>query len=257
MSAPRAVAVVGFKKAGKTLVVEALVKELTKRGFRVGTLKHGSERHPLDTPGKDTWRHKESGSIASAILTSGGSAVFINRPFGITDAVKCLGDLDFLILEGFKSLDSVAKIIVPRDVSEVESLSNGLEIVVSASSTLDTSGLKSGAPLIPLERIKDLADKVEEKTFPILTGFNCGSCGFESCGDLARAIIAGDTDASRCVYVAEGAVKLVVNDKDVPIKGFVQDFVSKTVLGMVSSLKGVEEPRTVELRIDGGKESHD
>lgn len=256
MSAPRAVSIVGFKKAGKTLVVEGLVRELTRRGLRVGTLKHGSERHPLDTPGKDTWRHRESGSIASAILTSEGSAVFINRPFSILDAVRCLGELDFLIIEGFKSLDFVPRIIVPRDIGEVESLSNGLEIAISASSTLEVSGLKSPAPIVPLERLKDLADIVEEKALPILPGFNCGSCDFESCSDLARAIIMGDAEASRCVYMVDGAVKLVVNGREVPIKGFVQDFIAKTVLGMVSSLKGVEEPRTVKLIIEKGEVNH-
>lgn len=39
----RAVSVIGYKNSGKTRVVEALVRELTDRGHRVGTLKHTAE----------------------------------------------------------------------------------------------------------------------------------------------------------------------------------------------------------------------
>jgi len=39
MSITKAVSVVGYKKSGKTRVVTALVKELTSRGYKVGTLK--------------------------------------------------------------------------------------------------------------------------------------------------------------------------------------------------------------------------
>ncbi|MFQ6054338.1 MAG: molybdopterin-guanine dinucleotide biosynthesis protein B, partial [Candidatus Bathyarchaeia archaeon] len=128
MSAPRAVAVVGYKDAGKTRVVEALVRELTRRGLRVGTLKHASRTHLLDTPGKDTWRHREAGSVASAILTPESAAVFINRPLRVAEAVEGLGPIDIVVLEGFKSLDAVPRILIPRDAEEVEALANGLEI---------------------------------------------------------------------------------------------------------------------------------
>jgi molybdopterin-guanine dinucleotide biosynthesis protein MobB len=50
MVAPRAVSVIGFKDAGKTRVVEVLVAELTRRGHRVGTLKHTAEDVSLDKP---------------------------------------------------------------------------------------------------------------------------------------------------------------------------------------------------------------
>ncbi|MCK4583557.1 molybdopterin-guanine dinucleotide biosynthesis protein MobB, partial [Candidatus Bathyarchaeota archaeon] len=47
MTPPKTVAVVGFKDSGKTRAVETLVAELTRRGYRVGTLKHTAENIAL------------------------------------------------------------------------------------------------------------------------------------------------------------------------------------------------------------------
>ena len=46
-----------------------------------------------------------------------------------------------------------------------------------------------------------------------------------------------------------GDVRLKVDGKVVPMKGFVQDLVGSTVLGMLSTLKGVKDPGEVELSI--------
>jgi molybdopterin-guanine dinucleotide biosynthesis protein B len=126
----RAISVVGYKNSGKTRVVEALVSELTGRGHKVGTLKHTAESVLLDTPGKDTWRHRKAGSVATAILHGNGSALFIDRYMTIQEAISKMGQFDYVVTEGFKSLDVMVKIIVPRKTSEIEELSNGLEIAI-------------------------------------------------------------------------------------------------------------------------------
>jgi hypothetical protein len=46
-------------------------------------------------------------------------------------------------------------------------------------------------------------------------------------------------------------VCLAVNDLNVPIVEFVQEFISKVVTGMLSTLKGVDEIQCVDLSIDG------
>jgi len=57
------VAVVGSKKSGKTTAVEILVRGLTKRGYKVATVKHIPETDlTIDTKGKDTWRHAKAGA---------------------------------------------------------------------------------------------------------------------------------------------------------------------------------------------------
>ena len=254
MSAPRVVAVVGFKDAGKTQAVEALVRELTRRGLGVGTLKHTSRTRPLDTPGKDTWRHREAGSVASAILTSESAAVFLNHPVNVVDAVARLGPLDIVVLEGFKSLDAVARIMIPRDAEEVKALANGLEIAISGPSVEGLSVGGKGMPVFPLSRVGELADLVESKAFPLLPGLNCGGCGYGSCRGLAQAILAGEAEAGNCVNYAGDAVRLKVNGRVVAMNPFVQKVMRNVVLSMVRMLKGVEDPHWVELAFDVGGE---
>jgi molybdopterin-guanine dinucleotide biosynthesis protein B len=56
-------AVVGTKKAGKTTTIEALIRELSKRGYRVAAIKHIPDPDfSVDTPGKDTWRYAQAGA---------------------------------------------------------------------------------------------------------------------------------------------------------------------------------------------------
>lgn len=251
------VSVVGFKKSGKTMVIESLTKELTRRGYEIGTVKHGSERHTVDAPGKDTWRHMQAGSKASAILTPAEGAFFITKPLSVSDAVHFLGERNFIILEGFKFLDTVARIIVLKDAEDVKPLSNGAEIAVLVPPTIDPVSIKTDAPKIRIDEVEKLVDLVESKAFPFLTGFDCGSCGYRSCAEMARAIVREGEKVSKCVYMNEENVKLIVNGKEIPIKGFVQDFIAKTVLGMVSSLKGVEEPKRIELLIKNGDLLHE
>jgi len=196
MRLPKVVAVVGFKKVGKTKVVEALVKELTNRGCRVGTLKHTSRDYVLDSSSKDTWRHSAAGSVASAVLTPKKAAIFINHRVVASSAISKLGRVDIVVIEGFKSLNFVPRIIVARNIEDVESLANGLEIAIVSSSPARVSNNKASVFLF--ENVAGLADIVEARSFSFLSGKDCGLCGYPKCRDLARAILAGTAKPEQC-----------------------------------------------------------
>ncbi len=68
--------IIGGKNHGKTTLVVDLVTELTKQGMRVGTIKHTHHQHELDTPGKDSHRHREAGAAAVGICSPSMNAVF-------------------------------------------------------------------------------------------------------------------------------------------------------------------------------------
>lgn len=58
-----AIAFIGYQNSGKTTLVEKVIAELTRRGLRVGSLKHhGHHGFDIDVPAKDTWRHHQAGS---------------------------------------------------------------------------------------------------------------------------------------------------------------------------------------------------
>ncbi|WP_442483242.1 molybdopterin-guanine dinucleotide biosynthesis protein B [Aeoliella sp. SH292] len=79
--------IIGRKNHGKTTLVVELVRELVRRGIRVGTVKHTHHRHELDVPGKDSHRHREAGASVVGVLSRGLSAVFVptNDESGVVD----------------------------------------------------------------------------------------------------------------------------------------------------------------------------
>jgi molybdopterin-guanine dinucleotide biosynthesis protein MobB len=54
--------VVGWKNAGKTTLVAALVREIAARGLSVSTLKHAHHGLEVDHEGRDSFRHREAGA---------------------------------------------------------------------------------------------------------------------------------------------------------------------------------------------------
>lgn len=68
--------IIGGKNHGKTTLLIELVRELSARGVRVGTIKHTHHEHELDLPGKDSYRHREAGAAVAGILSRSLNAAF-------------------------------------------------------------------------------------------------------------------------------------------------------------------------------------
>lgn len=100
---PRAVAVTGHRNSGKTTAIEGLLRELGRRGWKVGTIKHCHKNCDVDRPGKDSWRHREAGAARTALMTPDGLAVF--APAGEDDPRALVPllfpDMDLVLVEGF------------------------------------------------------------------------------------------------------------------------------------------------------------
>ena len=241
---PKTVSVTGFKNSGKTSVVEALVKELSTRGHRIGTLKHTADDIDLDTPGKDTSRHRDAGSVATGILQENTTALFIDERLSIHQAAEKLGVIDILVIEGFKTVDTHARIIVPREDGDVEKLSNGLEIA-----TVKIPGSNYNGEALTIDDAAKIADIVEERAYPMLPGLDCHSCGYDDCKSMGVALLAGEAELSQCVgNRSDGALK--VNGVDVAMGNFVMDIMKNVVLGFIKSLKGGEKARKVEISFE-------
>lgn len=112
--------VIGRKNHGKTQLVVELVAEFSARGLRVGTIKHTHHRHELDTPGKDSHRHRTAGAAAVGVLSPSMSAVFLpaeKRPAAAEDRYAALApslaQCDLVLVEG-DSLTNSPKIEVWR-----------------------------------------------------------------------------------------------------------------------------------------------
>lgn len=102
----RRVHIIGRKNHGKTLLVVELVREFSARGLKVATIKHTHHRHELDTPGKDSHRHRQAGAVAVGILSQGMSAVFVPSVQDTTGRDRyapfeaMLAGADLIVVEG-------------------------------------------------------------------------------------------------------------------------------------------------------------
>jgi molybdopterin-guanine dinucleotide biosynthesis protein B len=123
----RAIPVVGFvgpSGVGKTSLVERLVAELTRRGLRVGAVKHSSHGFLADRPGKDSHRLYESGAAAVALISREQIAAFTRSQRGVGEEVALAdvlatlpGDLDLVLAEGF-SWEPIPRVVLLRDDEE-------------------------------------------------------------------------------------------------------------------------------------------
>jgi len=251
---PRVVVITGFKKSGKTSLIEALIGELRSRGRRVGVVKHTLRPYPIDTPGKDTWRYGEAGAEASVLLTRTESAIFLHQPLELNEVIRLLASLDLVLLEGFKELDRAPRIVVAHTLQEVDDLKNGLEIAVTGK-IAGSHQKELGIPVLDSKATSALAELVEKKSMPLLPGLNCGRCGYSSCKDLATAVLNGEAEATKCVNLLSEEAHIFVNGTPLPVNPFVRKVIKNVVMGIISTLKGVESPKSVEVRFTVGKES--
>jgi molybdopterin-guanine dinucleotide biosynthesis protein B len=133
--APPILCFVGRSNSGKTTLVERLIPELVRAGYRVATIKHAGHGFDLDTEGKDSWRHKQAGASAVVVLSRGSLAMFADVPEEIkVEEIRDRfldAEIDLILAEGWKS-DDFPKIVVVRDrYGEVPVSPGGLLAVVS------------------------------------------------------------------------------------------------------------------------------
>ena len=120
------ISIVGRSNSGKTTLIERLIPELRRLGYRVGTIKHNLHGFDIDHEGKDSWRHKQAGAQLTVIASPGHIALIedTDRDLGIADLVdRYIRNVDIILLEGFKG-NPYPKIEVYRPELHTERLCN-------------------------------------------------------------------------------------------------------------------------------------
>ena len=98
--------ITGWSGSGKTTLLVRLIPELIGRGLSVSTMKHTHHNVDLDTPGKDSWCHRQAGA-KQVMVASSGRWTLINEYRGepetsMTELIGRMGPVDLLLVEGFK-----------------------------------------------------------------------------------------------------------------------------------------------------------
>ncbi|WP_461865339.1 molybdopterin-guanine dinucleotide biosynthesis protein B [Thermococcus sp.] len=238
----KAVAFVGYKKSGKTTTIEAVAKVLKERGYKVGIAK--SMHTEFDEKGTDSWRFSR---IADYVLIKAHDTdALLFKSKDINAFFSVMPDVDFLLMEGFKSIKHVPKVICAKSMKDVSELNDGLAIAVSG--LLANEGIREADGLPVIRNPEKLAGLIEEKAF-MLPNIDCGMCGFK-CAEMARMIVNGEKTLKDCVVLSsKPKVTVKIDGKVLPMKGWVQELVEKTIKGMLSAMKGYREGRKIEIVI--------
>jgi molybdopterin-guanine dinucleotide biosynthesis protein MobB len=205
------VSIVGQGKSGKTTLIEKLIPEFKSRGYRVATVKHTHQDIELDTPGKDSWRYAQAGSDAVFLSTPKNFALIehAEQDASIKDIVHLISaDCDILFVEGFHDAH-VSKIEVHRKETgrELRCKPEELRAIVTDEK------LSIDLPQFKMDDVSSVADFIEYKL----------------------------------VGKRNDETTLFVNGDPITLNRFAQDIVGGAVLGMVSTLKGVDEVKSIEV----------
>lgn len=211
---PPVVSIVGKPDCGKTTLLEKLIPELTKQGYKVGTIKHHVHAFEMDKPGKDTWKHKKAGAAVVALSSPGGLGVIRDTEYDTTieELVhRYFFDMDIVFTEGYKQ-EPMPKVEVYRS-----SVHNApLHRDPTWSAMVSDIRIHDDLPYFSPDDATTLADFIIN-TFIKPT--------------------------------PKPVAMLFVDGKKIPLNNFVEGFLRKTFLGMASALKGCDSAREITITI--------
>jgi molybdopterin-guanine dinucleotide biosynthesis protein MobB len=156
------ISIVGRSKSGKTTLIERLIPEFMKGGYRVATIKHHDKAFQIDHEGKDSWRHKQAGAQTAVISSPHKVALIedVSQDLSLDElAARFIRGADIIIAEGFKR-DKHPKIEVFRQGIHPQPLAPQLKNVIAVVSDCL---LPLDIPCMDLNNIKGIADLIEEQ----------------------------------------------------------------------------------------------
>ncbi|MHB8764455.1 MAG: molybdopterin-guanine dinucleotide biosynthesis protein B, partial [Deferrisomatales bacterium] len=166
---PPAVSFVAKSGTGKTTFLEKAIAELTRRGYRVGTIKHDAHRFEIDHEGKDSWRLTKAG--ASPMVVSSAEKLAVVHPNARGEMTldeiiyRFMTDVDLVVTEGYKT-GSLPKIELHRAERSPELLCvtrDGKLLDHRLVGVVSDEALPLSVPLFPLDHPGPVCDFLEER----------------------------------------------------------------------------------------------
>jgi molybdopterin-guanine dinucleotide biosynthesis protein B len=160
--------VAGWKKSGKTTLVERLVVEFTRRGLKVSTIKHAHHDFQIDDGATDSARHRRAGAAQVAVVSSDRWAI-VNElrdapEPGLQDVLDKLEPCDLVLVEGYKAAP-ISKIEARRrDGHAGRPLAEDDPHVIAIASDYEIGG--SALPRFALDDISAIADFILKTVGP-------------------------------------------------------------------------------------------
>ena len=159
---PPVLGLIGRPDCGKTTLIEKLIPVLAKQGIGVGTIKHHHGSIQMDTPGKDTWRHKRAGAQVVLLSSPSGIGLVRDTP-GDTPVEELVSryfqDVDLVIAEGYKGA-LFPKIEVFRSTVYDEPLTDPGSTLIAMVSDVE---VRPGLPWFRPEDLDSLVEFIKAK----------------------------------------------------------------------------------------------
>lgn len=149
------VSIVGHSGSGKTTLIEKLLPVLNRAGLKVATIKHTHHQVPMDTPGKDSWRFKQAGAVASMLVTPQALQLVADMPAPhdpLLLAQRYFSDVDLVLAESFSQVDCPKIEVLRAACSSVPRCDEGLIALVT-----DVAGVQTHLPHFAPDDVDDIA----------------------------------------------------------------------------------------------------
>lgn len=163
----KVIGLAGWSGAGKTTLLSRLVPHLVAEGLRVSTIKHAHHSFDLDTPGKDSWTHRQAGAT-EVLISSERRWALMHELRGapeltLRELLPKLSPVDLVIVEGYKTT-------TPRKI-EVHRLGNAKPLLYPGDPAIvgiaTDARIESGLPSVPLDDIAGIAVMVRKYAMPV------------------------------------------------------------------------------------------
>jgi molybdopterin-guanine dinucleotide biosynthesis protein B len=159
------ISIVGKSGSVKTTLIEKLLPEFKRRGYRVGTIKHHLHNFDIDKEGKDSWRHAQAGAKTVVVASPHKVAMVKNMTtdLSLEDLRdRYFYDVDFVIAEGFKGEKQPKVEVFRAGVHEKPLFTNEDKNLLA---TVTDSDVQTGVPCFGLEEIIALVNFLERTLF--------------------------------------------------------------------------------------------
>jgi len=154
------VSIVGKSNSGKTTLLEKLITELVRRGWRVATIKHNIHGFQIDHEGKDSYRHKKAGAHITVLSSPVQLALVrdVDHDYSFAEIRdEFIRDVDIILAEGFK-VNDYPKIEVNRSELKRDLFNKKEDGLIAVAS--DTE-IDAGVPCFDINDVKSIADFIE------------------------------------------------------------------------------------------------
>ena len=153
------IAVVGKSKSGKTTLIERLIPEIKKRGYRIGSVKHAHHGFEIDKKGKDSYRHRAAGADI-VVVASPDEIAMVKRVK--TDSLDNLEmfftDMDLVLVEGYKRTRNPKIEVYDKEATRPLGLNKEELVAFVSDDAVDVD-----VPQYRTDQIVELCDLIERR----------------------------------------------------------------------------------------------